>query len=923
MIKPKILSTPDYPSKSMQYEFLTQMGIEWIQRLSGGKWTDYNYHDPGITFLEQLCYALTDLGYRTNFPIQDLLLCNSDDFDLEKNNLFIPAHKAFHSVPLNALDYRQIIIQQIPNVKNAWIRPLEENQFGFKGIYNVLIQCDEEIGDDKVNDIKSQVDQLLMQNRSLCSDFQEIMILKKDVLSISAHISLDSFALGESVLAEVYHKIEKVINPGVPFHEYEEMIARGYTTLDLFTGPTVHNGFIDIKELKGKTNEIYISEIKELIENIEGVVGIDEISVFKNGVKMFDDLISFGEDSYPSLEKNILDYHTAAEQITFSRNNNQYEIDTVILSQLYDALTNASKTNFFKPKQIESKDFESRFSKKEIEQYFSIQNELPSIYGLKENELSSSVNSKRKAQAKQLKAYLMFFEQIMSNHLSQLSNLRNIFSINKEVHQSYFTQIPKSVPELESVLIEKKPIAYVEKLQQMTESTEKKFSRRNHIIDHLLSRFGEFFNTKLLQKLIRSSNDELSEEEMQKRVLSKKIDFADEILSLGKNRIKSFNYQLPSWDHENISGLEKRLKLSLGLQHISIRSLVAPIMDHYQKKKRKEDWKVKEVQIIKGPKIKVITKPNDAYTEDQISIYCPDNSFFKSLFIFGPKSKTYRIVPTRVNKKIVYNILFNLPNQDHPSIIFRAGKKLECEKKLEIIKERFRSFNNTCEGMFMLEHILLRPLVSTNYTTIIKDDKGNEFLKSYSSGPFEEQREVRDDLYVIGVNPDNYSAKKTKAKKSFKVILYDILNKPVFQSIKEYNSKDEAVKEVEKIIGFFKERRNQKTDLNDLSSISIDIGNSHDFPIDFQYSNSLSFILPNWPFRFQNNEFLDYFNELLDQFIPAHISFKIYLLDLDQLILFEDTYMKWLESKMESNNDNSDIMSMQLIQLLKSYKSFS
>ena len=70
----------------------------------------------------------------------------------------------------------------------------------------------------------------------------------------------------------------------------------------------------------------------------------------------------------------------------------------------------------------------------------------------------------------------MFFEQIMSNHLSQLSNLRNIFSINKEVHQSYFTQIPKSVPELESVLIEKKPIAYVEKLQQMTESTEKKNS---------------------------------------------------------------------------------------------------------------------------------------------------------------------------------------------------------------------------------------------------------------------------------------------------------------------------------------------------------------------------------------------------------------------------------------------------------------
>ena len=132
-------------------------------------------------------------------------------FDLEKNNLLIPANKIFSSAPLNLVDFRKIIIQQIPNVKNAWIEPVEENQFGFNGIYNVLIQCDEEIGDDKLNDIKSEVHQLLMQNRSLCTDFQEIRILQKDILSISAQISLDSFVLGESVLAEVYQKIERTI----------------------------------------------------------------------------------------------------------------------------------------------------------------------------------------------------------------------------------------------------------------------------------------------------------------------------------------------------------------------------------------------------------------------------------------------------------------------------------------------------------------------------------------------------------------------------------------------------------------------------------------------------------------------------------------------------------------------------------------
>ena len=920
MIEPKFLTSPDYTSKSMHYEFLRQLGVEWIQRISGEKWTDYNYHDPGITFLEQLCYALTDLGYRTNFPIQDILLSSNDDFDLEKYNLLIPANKIFSSAPLNLVDFRKMIIQQIPNVKNAWIKPVEENQFGFKGIYNVLIQCDEEIGDHEVNEIKSQVNQLLMQDRSLCTDFQDIKILQKDTLSISAEISLDSFVLGESVLAEVYQKIEKAINPSVPFLEYEDMIAKGYSPLDLFTGPAVVNGFIDEKELKNKTNEIYVSELKELIENIEGVVSVDQIDVFKNGIKVFDDLIPFGEDTYPSLEKNIHHYHSASERVVFFRNSNKYEIDTVILSQLYDALTVASKTSFFKPQEIRSKDFTSRFSKEQIEEYFSIQNELPSIYGLKENELSSSTNRKRKAQTKQLKAYLTFFEQVMSNHLSQLINLRNIFSIDKQVDQSYFTQVPESIPDVKSILVDKELVGYQKNLQQLTESEEKKFLRRNHVIDHLLSRFGESFNSNLLQKLIQSSNDHLSEGEIQRMTLDKKIDFAEEIVNLGKNRIKGFNFSLPTWDHQNISGLELRLKLMFAIQNKNIRSLVAPILDNYQKKSSKEKWTVREVQIIKGPKTKLLSKSGD-YSLDEVSIYCPDPTYFKSLFIFAPRSKSYRIVPTRVNNKVVYNLLFNIPNQEFPAVIYRASKKKECEEKLEQLKEKFRTFNNECEGMFVLEHILLRPLVSTNYITVFKNEQGEEFLKSYSASTFEDQREFRDDVYVLGVNADNYSVQKAKRKKSFKIVLYDILNNPVFESLKTFDTKAEGLEEIQNYINFFSGHKRNKTDLKEFSSINIDIGNSHEFPVDFDYSNSLSIILPNWPFRFQNNEFLDHLKEQINHFIPAHIKFKIYLLEVDKLVLFEETFLGWLKSKMDRNNDVSDLMSMQLIQLLQRYNS--
>ena len=69
----QVISTKGPEKKSMDYEYLRKKGIEFAQTLSGKTWTDYNEHDPGVTILEQLCFAMTDLGYRTNFSIEDIL----------------------------------------------------------------------------------------------------------------------------------------------------------------------------------------------------------------------------------------------------------------------------------------------------------------------------------------------------------------------------------------------------------------------------------------------------------------------------------------------------------------------------------------------------------------------------------------------------------------------------------------------------------------------------------------------------------------------------------------------------------------------------------------------------------------------------------------------------------------------------------
>src|SRR5438477_4898224 len=47
---------------SKNFNFLRQEGIQRIQQLASATWTDHNLHDPGITVLETLCYALTEAG---------------------------------------------------------------------------------------------------------------------------------------------------------------------------------------------------------------------------------------------------------------------------------------------------------------------------------------------------------------------------------------------------------------------------------------------------------------------------------------------------------------------------------------------------------------------------------------------------------------------------------------------------------------------------------------------------------------------------------------------------------------------------------------------------------------------------------------------------------------------------------------------
>ena len=60
METPIIISKELVKDSALSFSFLREEAVKSIQQLGGTTWTDHNAHDPGITILEQVCYAITE-----------------------------------------------------------------------------------------------------------------------------------------------------------------------------------------------------------------------------------------------------------------------------------------------------------------------------------------------------------------------------------------------------------------------------------------------------------------------------------------------------------------------------------------------------------------------------------------------------------------------------------------------------------------------------------------------------------------------------------------------------------------------------------------------------------------------------------------------------------------------------------------------
>ncbi|MEN8228457.1 MAG: hypothetical protein ABFS38_09910 [Bacteroidota bacterium] len=127
-------ASPDL--KSQDFFFLREEGMNILRSVAADTWSDHNIHDPGITLLEGLCYAITETGLRCGMDIKDLIASDTSGYKQ-------PMYTAAEILPSGALtltDFRKILMDhQI--IRNAWLFPISSEPVGK---YNVLLEFENE-----------------------------------------------------------------------------------------------------------------------------------------------------------------------------------------------------------------------------------------------------------------------------------------------------------------------------------------------------------------------------------------------------------------------------------------------------------------------------------------------------------------------------------------------------------------------------------------------------------------------------------------------------------------------------------------------------------------------------------------------------------------------------------------------------------
>jgi len=728
MLLTNTISTLPETDPALDQQQLFAIGLDHVRELSRRLWTDHNIHDPGITILELLCYALTDLAYRANFPIEDLLATSENNAENMALQFFTP-RQILPNRPLTANDYRKLLID-MPGVKNAWLLQHEQHYFAdtfnkellfddprigdpsrkgiheisLQGLYKVLLEFDASVTTQVRRDgLCAAAMQRLQANRNLGEDFTGTEVVQDQYYTLCVELELTPDADPNKVMANLQFEVERYLSPPVLNHSLTDMMSRRhadcsvYTVEEIFAGPALQCGFIDDTELEQAElrTEIRLSDLVNIIMDIAGVRAIRDILInpLTPGFRPTDRAVAPANKwriAVPAGKRPRLSDQQG--RLVCYKRGIPVLPDAVRfkdeLKKLNDALE--AKLNTINPEDLPIPLGRYR----DTGRYQSFQQHFPELYGLSEQGLPGNADKQRQALALQLKGYLLLFDQVMANYCAQLANVRDLFGREPAHARSYFSQLVTSFPDATRVYAED---VTAELLHEQLETTASAQARRDRILNHLLARVGEDFHHYL--SIMQSAFGNGVES-----ALAMKYTFLRDYPALGSERALAYDHTLTVpdalWNSLNVSGLERRLARLLGIGNFSRRNLGSVSYDMYTEldKTPGDEYRFRIKHPISG---KILLSSSTHYTTPEAAQ--------DEMVLAIEKAQT----PEGYQRKVTIDgrHYFNIINASGEVIARRIEYFASSEQMnaaIDSLMTHLREYYSG-EGMYLIENILLRP----------------------------------------------------------------------------------------------------------------------------------------------------------------------------------------------------------------------
>jgi hypothetical protein len=499
-----------------------------LAKLAATQWTDYNAHDPGITILEQLDYALSDLAYRASFPVADLLAGHGADPNQDlPGPAEILSSKAVTDADVHAL------LADVTGVTGGWLVPrttpelvffhhADSRQLRFfdeagtdpervelDGVARVLVRKVES-SETTAEGVVVSVGEELHAQRNACTDF-EIGVYAPRPIWLHAELEIGPVDEPAALLANIFLAVEDRIAPTSQLASLAERQQAGARMDEIYEGPRLDHGFLARDQALPRPGNVRTSDIIRVLLDLPEVWAVRTLtlSLSETGTRQRWEL------SIPDGEAATVAH---ASPIRLLRAGLELVVDRAAVERHYLERRAAQAQRL----QLAKVPERPRGRDRGVEHYRSVQDHFPRAYGIGRFGLLLDAPAIRRAHARQLEAYLLLCEQILANEFAQLAHVGQLFRWTGMLARSYVAgkvdgeglrldDLRLQTPKLDDdERREHGPLGSHDAWLDAQVGGDDSFERKNRFLNHLLARFSEQpVDHVLLQAQYRDDPEEL------------------------------------------------------------------------------------------------------------------------------------------------------------------------------------------------------------------------------------------------------------------------------------------------------------------------------------------------------------------------------------------------------------------------------